>query len=116
MEGLLDGAFAFVVDAAALSDGIRNVRHPLFLETKQLHFVDELGVKQINETRMVLSHHKNMGRFAEKFFCEALAAEFPEIESITGDGIDRIAAGLLTLARADSSGLDMDVLAGFLAK
>ena len=75
--------------------------------------MNKLGVKQINETRMVLRHHKNMGRFAEKFFCEALAAEFPKIEPITGDGIDRVAAGWLALPGADSSGFDMDVFAGF---
>jgi hypothetical protein len=36
-----------------------------------------------------------------------------KIEPITGDRIDRVAAGWLALARADSSGFDMDVLPRF---
>jgi len=62
---------------------------------------------------MVLCHHKNMGRFAEEFLREALAAKSSKIETIASNGIDSITAGWVALSGADSSRLNSDVFARF---
>lgn len=105
----MNAAFAFGIDGTALADGVWHIGGAFFIEPKEADFVDEFGEKQIEEPAMIISHHKNVRGFFEEILGDRLAAELREFHSLGGEHIDGVAAGWLTVTRAEAGGLGRDV-------